>query len=101
MKYFFLFITAAFFFLSCSTNNNGTVIVVPLAPSNLTGTVVSTTQINLSWTDNATNETGYKIERKTGNGNYTVVGSMGADLSVFNDLGLTPYTTYTYRVLRF
>lgn len=37
---------------SCSTNNDGdensTTSVVPVAPSNLTGTVVSATQINLS-----------------------------------------------------
>jgi len=99
MKKISLFIGMVMFFLSCSTNNNnGTVTVIPLAPSNLTGTVISTRQINLSWTDNATNEDGYKIERKTGNGNFAVVGSMGADLTTYNDLGLTPNTSYTYRV---
>ena len=86
------------FLFSCSTNNNGTVTVVPLAPSNLTGSVISTSQINLSWTDNATNEDGYKIERKTGTGNYAVVGSTASNMTTFNDLGLTPNTSYTYRV---
>jgi hypothetical protein len=99
MKKILSFISGVLVFISCSTNNNnGTVTVIPLAPGNLTGTVVSTTQINLSWTDNSTNEDGYKIERKTGNGNYAVVGSMGADLTTYNDLGLTPNTSYTYRV---
>lgn len=71
---------------------------MPLAPTNLTGSVISTTQINLSWTENATNEDGYKIERKIGTGNYAVVGSTGSNMTTFSDLGLTPSTSYTYRV---
>ena len=98
MKKLLILISGVLILMGCSTNNNGTVTVIPLAPTNLTGTVISTTQVNLSWTDNATNEDGYKVERKTGNGNYAVVGSMGANLTTFNDLGLTPYTSYTYRV---
>ena len=98
MKKLLILISGILIFTRCSTNNNGTVTVIPLAPTNLTGLVNSTTQINLSWTDNATNEDGYKIERKSGNGNYTVVGSMGANLTTFNDLGLATNTTYTYRV---
>jgi uncharacterized protein (TIGR02145 family) len=87
---------------SCSTsedgNGNSTTTVVPLAPSNLTGTVASTTQINLSWTDNSTNETGFKIERKTGTGTYAVVGSTATDITTYSDTGLTTNTNYTYRV---
>jgi uncharacterized protein (TIGR02145 family) len=87
---------------SCSTssdgNGNTNTTVVPVAPSNLTGTVASTTQINLSWTDNSTNETGFKIERKTGTGSYAVVGNTTAEIITYSDSGLTPNTTYTYRV---
>ena len=87
---------------SCSTssdgNGNSTTTVVPIAPSSLTGTVASSTQINLSWTDNSTNETGFKIERKTGTENYAVVGTTAADITTFNNSGLSPNTTYKYRV---
>jgi uncharacterized protein (TIGR02145 family) len=87
---------------SCSTssdgNGNSTTTVVPIAPSSLTGTVASTTQINLSWTDNSTNEIGFKIERKTGTENYAVVGTTTADITTFNNSGLSPNTTYKYRV---
>ena len=89
-------------FFACSTSNdsngNSTTTVVPISPTNLAGTVISTTQINLSWTDNSTNETGFKIERKTGTGTYAVVGTVNADVLTYNDLGLTPNTAYTYRV---
>ncbi len=98
MKHVFLLFSISLVIFGCSTNNNGTVTVVPLAPTNLMGSATSTTQINLSWTDNATNEDGYKIERKTGTGNYAVVGSTASNMTTFSDLGLTPSTSYTYRV---
>lgn len=87
----------------CSSNNdtngnNTTTVIVPIAPNNLTGTVISTTQINLSWTDNSTNETGFKIERKTGTGTYAVVSTTGANITTYNNIGLMPNTVYTYRV---
>lgn len=90
------------FVFSCSTSDNGngksTTIVVPLAPSGLIGNVISPTQINLSWTDNSTSETGFKIERRTGTGNYTIVGTVNADVLTFSDSGLIPSTIYTYRL---
>lgn len=101
MKQSFLMLLVSLAFWSCSTNNNGTVTVVPIAPTALIGTVASTTQINLSWTDNATNEDGYKIERKNGTGSFSVIGSTGSNLTTFNDMGLSPNTAYTYRVYAF
>jgi hypothetical protein len=35
----------------------------PAAPSNLTSSVASSSQINLTWSDNSTNEQGFRIER--------------------------------------
>jgi uncharacterized protein (TIGR02145 family) len=102
MKKIITLVLGIAFFYSCSTssdgNGNSTTTVVPISPSNLTGVVVSSTQINLSWTDNSTNETGFKIERKTGSGTYNVVGTTATDITIFNDFGLTPGTTYTFRV---
>ena len=40
----------------------------PAAPTNLAATAVSSSQINLTWTDNDNNEQGFKIERCTGVG---------------------------------
>jgi hypothetical protein len=98
MKYFIILSMISICLFGCSTNNNGTVTFVPLAPTNLNGAVISSTQINLSWTDNATTEDGYKIERKTGAGSYAVIGSTTTNLSTFSDLGLNPNTSYTYRI---
>lgn len=90
------------FVFSCSTINdpdgNTTTSVVPMPPSNLTGIVASSNQINLVWTDQSTNENGFKIERKTGSGNFAVVGTTAEDIATFNDIGLTDKTTYIYRI---
>jgi hypothetical protein len=72
----------------------------PDAPTNLTGAAVSSTQINISWTDNSNNETSFKIERCTGNGcsNFTQVDQVGANVTSDSDPGLTRNTWYRYRV---
>ncbi len=102
MKQLFLFLTPLIFLaFGCTDDNSGNTTVVPLAPTNLSRTVVSNTQVKLNWTDNATNEAGYKIQRKTGNGNFADIASTGADITTHDDLGLTANTTYTYRVYAF
>ncbi len=71
----------------------------PAAPSGLTATAVSSSAINLAWTDNASDETGFKIERKTGvGGTYAQIGTAGANATTFPDSGLAASTTYYYRV---
>jgi len=100
MKKLITLVLVITFIYSCSTNtdSNGNTTAVPVSPSNLTGTVASNTQINLSWTDNSTNETGFKIERKTGTGTFAPVGTTTTNVTTFNDTGLSSFTTYTYRV---
>lgn len=71
----------------------------PAAPSNLTATVASTTQINLSWQDNSSDETGFKLERKTGaSGTYAQIAITGVNIAIYSDTSLSPGTTYYYRV---
>ena len=81
-----------------TNSTNTTVTVIPNSPTNLVGNVISSTRINLTWTDNATNEQGYKIERKLGMGNYTLIDSVSANVTNYADTSLTPNTTYTYKV---
>lgn len=72
----------------------------PAAPTGLIGVVASGTQINLAWKDNATNETGYRVQRAT-NSSFTtelVTINLGANVKYFANTGLTPGTTYYYRV---
>jgi fibronectin type 3 domain-containing protein len=70
----------------------------PAAPSALTATAASSTQINLSWSDNSGNESGFKVERSTDGVNFTQVTVTGANVTTYTNTGLTASTTYTYRV---
>jgi pectate lyase len=69
----------------------------PAAPSNL-GAVAGKKKIALSWTDNASNETGFKIERSTDGTNFTQIATVGANATTYTNTGLTSGTTYYYQV---
>jgi YD repeat-containing protein len=72
---------------------------VPTAPSLLSANAISTSQINLTWTDNSFNETGFKIERKTGvSGTYSEIATTAAGATGFSNTGLQPNTQYFYRL---
>jgi hypothetical protein len=71
------------------------------APTNLTATSASSSQINLTW--GAATETGgtisqYRIERCQGSGCSTFAQVATSTSTSYNDAALTAATTYTYRV---
>jgi len=70
----------------------------PAPPSGLTATAASATQINLSWTNNATNQTGFKLERSPDGVTFTQIGTTGAIITIYSDSPLAPLTLYYYRV---
>ncbi len=73
--------------------------LAPTAPTVLGAVASSSSQIDLTWTDNATNETGYKVERGTDGLSFTeVIGNLPADSTSYSSTGLTASTQYYYRV---
>jgi hypothetical protein len=70
---------------------------VPLPPPKLSATAVSSSQVNLAWS-NVYGETGFQIERSPDGFNWTMVASTAAHVTTFQDSGLSPTTTYYYRV---
>jgi hypothetical protein len=71
----------------------------PNAPSALSATTISSTQINLSWTDNSSNETGFKVERKMGaGGTYAQIAAPGVNATSYQDMSVSCGTQYYYRV---
>ena len=70
----------------------------PAAPTGLTAAPVSSSQINLTWTDNANNETAFKVERSSDGVNFTYLTAVAANVTTHSFTGLTPATSYTFRV---
>ena len=75
---------------------------VPTAPTGLSATAFSSTEINLSWTDASSDETGFKIERApdvSGSpGTFAQIYIQEANATTYRDTGLTANTKYWYRV---
>ncbi len=74
----------------------------PLAPSNLTlNGVENPISIQISWADNSTNETGFRVERRTESGSYQIIANLGTDVRVYTDINISGNTKYYYRVKAF
>jgi sugar lactone lactonase YvrE len=71
--------------------------IIPDKPGNFTVAKASNTFVNLSWSDNSNNELGFRLYRSTTAGTYSViVATPAANSTTYQDLGLTPNTSYYY-----
>ena len=71
---------------------------LPLAPSGLKSMVTSSSSINLSWTETQNNLSVFSIERSLDSTKWDSIASVRVGRIYFSDTGLTPNTTYYYRV---
>ncbi len=71
---------------------------VPDAPTGFVATTAATNQINLAWSDQATNETGYVVDRSLDSTNWTFVTLTAVNATNTTSTGLTTNTLYYYRV---
>lgn len=80
---------------------------VPNPATQLRAIAVSSSQVDVTWLDNAIDEEGYKLERsehptcELGLGFIEIPASLGPNTTSFNDTGLNPNTRYCYRVRPF
>lgn len=74
-------------------------LLVPAAPTSLTATPLGSSAARLAWTDNASNETGFTVERATvSTGPWGSVATPSANVVAYDDTTVTPGLTYYYRV---
>ena len=71
------------------------------APSNLNATALSKSQARLTWQDNKTDETGFRIERSTDLVKWVVVATVGPNSTAATVGKLRAATTYYFRVRAF
>jgi len=68
-------------------------------PTGLTATAASSSQINLSWVDQANNASSFKVERSAnGTSGWSNIGSVNPGTQAFSDTGLASGATWYYRV---
>ena len=70
----------------------------PSAPSNLIATVISPTDISFTWTDNSSNEQGFKLERGLTQMVWNQIDIPTPNATTYTDSGRTPSTKYYYRI---
>jgi hypothetical protein len=76
----------------------------PAAPSGLAVSINSaspSSSLVVSWSDNANNEDGFRIERSTDGANFSAVVQLGTNARTYADSGLIPGSVYFYRVSAF
>ena len=71
----------------------------PAAPSNLSASPASGTQVNLHWQDNSRLEAGFLVERRVPPATtFSKLGVTGQNTTTYMDTQLSPNTVYVYRV---
>jgi hypothetical protein len=75
----------------------GPTVAVPSAPTNLTAAPEGTSAIRLNWTDNVSDEVGFRLERHAGDGSFQLVATPAANATTYLDVALAA-GTYTYRL---
>jgi hypothetical protein len=88
----------ASFDLSLAATMTNSTPTLPAAPTNPTAAAMSSSQIQITWADNATNETGYRIERSSDGVNFAEVAQSLGNVTSFIDGNLAAGTEYYYRV---
>jgi hypothetical protein len=80
---------------------SATVECAPAAASELVATVQSDTLITLAWSDNSSDEDGFKVYRQEAGGSFGLLATVGADTTSYSDTGLTAGTAYGYYVVAY
>ena len=71
---------------------------IPGAPSGLNGIQREDNSVRLTWMNDTDYETAYRVERRIGEGTYSLLGHSGPDTLIYDDYTAQPDTVYYYRV---
>jgi hypothetical protein len=82
------------------TSGGGTVLPqTPGAPGDLVAVATTASQVDISWRDNSSNESGFRVDRKLGSsGVWAQVAMVDANTTGYSSTGLSPGSTYYFRV---
>lgn len=103
MKKLAILLLISIFIISCQKELPIDEMMRQLPPIQATelDTKISGNGIDLLWVDNSTNESGFKVERKSNNGQYSIIATLSKDITFYRDSSISEYKKYTYRVYPF
>jgi fibronectin type 3 domain-containing protein len=79
-----------------------TLLSLPLAPSNVKPARITSNEVDFTWQDNATNETGYRVFRQVNASSmFFSIATLPPGSTSYQDTSATPGTTYAYHVEAF
>lgn len=70
----------------------------PGVPANVTGAATAWNKVRIDWTDTASGEAGFIVEKSSDNINFAWAGGAGPNATTATVEGLAPSTTYHFRV---
>ncbi len=80
-------------------SSDSTALLPPVAPQNLTITNVSSNEIDMTWIEDLSNQTGFYVDRSTSStGGFASIATLGATATAYSNTGLTSGTTYYYEI---
>ena len=94
-RYIFAIFLSLIAIVRCDNQQNNN---TPNAPDNLQCSVVSSSQINLTWNDNSDNEEGFEIEQSQDKANYIVIDTVSENTTTYDVTGLSEEETYSFRI---
>lgn len=71
---------------------------LPVSPSTLTASAVSSSKIDLTWVDNSNNEDQFRIDRSSNGTTWSYLATAPANSTHYSDENLNSTTTYYYRI---
>lgn len=71
----------------------------PTAPSNVAATSTNPQSASITWTDTASNESGFRVERAEETGSFQSLTSLSPNSTSFQDVSVSPGKTYRYRLI--
>lgn len=97
------YVVLAFNDVGDSSESNASAVFVPKeeapqAPGELTATLIAETSVQLQWGDLSDNEDGYVLERMQGDGEWSILARLEANLTSYTDNTIVLGESYSYRV---
>lgn len=70
----------------------------PAAPTDAALRLLAINRVEVSWVDRASDETGFRIERRAGSGSWETLASVAVNVASHSDMTVVRNQTYSYRV---